>query len=377
MTQEVCLFCDNTKDKNQIIEGMNGFICKDCLTVCQALTDETVDSIERPEGTERMDIKQLKAYVDTYVVGQDESKKQLITEIYKHYTHSYTTKNNILLIGNSGVGKTHLMRTLAEGLDVPFLEVDATAYTETGYKGRDVTEMLDDLVIQTNGDTEQMKRAIVFIDEIDKITSTQSREPSTKVQHALLKIIEGTTYHYKVGQGQQTLAGTLDTSDVLFIGAGACDGLDDIRDERQRPQRAIGFRQELSNSAEPHDYSSDDLIQFGFIPELVGRFSLVLEMKPLSEENIRELLVNHPNSPIAEMTQLCHKENIQLTVNDATIEWLVAQSINSPLGVRSVAHAINKRLNAYLFDALMEERSSIALGDVLDIPPQTVIEKEL
>lgn len=355
-----CVFCDKPKEEHELIQGIKGDICKGCLAVCQ-----TIDSLS-PDNSQTkspFDVRSLKHQLDHLVVGQEEAKSQLITELYKRYNTSYTQKNNILLVGDSGVGKTHLVRSVARLLDVPFVEVDATTFSETGYKGRDVAEIIDDIVIQADGKTEVMERAIIFIDEIDKVTSSQSGEPNTKVQHALLKMVEGASYTYEVGHGNNAKRGTLNTENILFIGAGACVGLSDIRKERTSPAPTIGFRSEPKRHSAFDYYTSQDLIAFGFIPELVGRFPLVLELQPLNREEVRFIVASHPNSIINQSRALFEGEGIEFIVTNEDIDKLVDDSLEHPLGVRSISHVLTRQLNRRLFECKMNGGSKVYLGE--------------
>lgn len=358
-----CVFCDKEKEEHELIQGIKGDICKGCLAVCQ-----TLDSLSSNKETVNspFDVRVIKRQLDHLVVGQEEAKMQLITELYKRYNTSYTAKNNVLLVGDSGVGKTHLVRSVARLLDVPFIEVDATSFSETGYKGRDVSEIVDDIVLQAEGKNEQMEKSIILIDEMDKITSTQSGEPNTKVQHALLKMVEGATYNYEVGHGNSAYRGTLSTENILFIGAGACVGLNDIRQQRIKPAPTIGFRSEPTTATESAEYISGDLIEFGFIPELVGRFPLVLELYPLGSEDIRHLLTTHPESIIKQSRALFEEEGITFIVSDADIDWLVEESMHHPLGVRSINHVLTRKLNARLFECKMNGDKTVHLSQEIN-----------
>lgn len=363
----ICVFCDKKRDRHEIIEGMNGDICKSCLAVIQTIQSE--ESIHT--NNNKWSITGVKRSLDTLVMGQDEAKKQLIVELYKHYNAPTMKKNNAILVGDSGVGKTYLVRTLAGILNVPFMEVDITAFSETGYKGKEVTDFLDELIIQQKGDIDRIEDAIIFLDEIDKMTTTSANgEQSTKLQHALLKVVEGIEYNYNIPMGNQMLTGTIDTSKIMFVSAGACMGLSNIRKERLTPRATIGFNSgqstTLDNKVDSLEYTSEDLIEFGFIPEFVGRFPLVIELHPLTKDNIVDILARHPNSPIYGARKLFGREGIDLIVTDKDIDWLAEESIKHPLGVRSVSHILTKRLNNQLFDSLSSGEKTINLKDALN-----------
>lgn len=362
-----CVICDKHKTKNQVIEGLNGDICRDCIAIMHSLED-TQPTHERPVK-KGFDIRLVKEALDARVLGQEHAKKQLIMERYKKSVDPHHAPNNVLLIGDSGVGKTYLIRSLADILGVPFMEVDTTAYSETGYKGKDVADILEALIIQEDGNKEAIENAIVFIDEIDKVTTTNNGEPSTKVQHGLLKVVEGMPYSYHVSSGHKTYSGVIDTSKILFVGAGACTGLAAIKANRETPVRAIGFGSpHIAHGEAATGYTSQDLIQYGFIPELVGRFPLILELHPLSEGDIAFLLTDHPDSIIKQAQTVFLHEGIALTVTDSDIDWLVSESMKHPLGVRSIAHVLTKELNTRLFDALCSGETEVTLKSVCHQP---------
>ena len=375
-----CVFCDKEKNKNEIIEGINGDICKDCLSVIQSAHNPDTNNETVKINQEITTMSDLKNEVDKYVMGQDEAKKQLIVELYKHYGKNEMQGNNVFLVGDSGVGKTYLVRTLAKILDVPFLEVDITGFSETGYKGKDITDMLDELIIQHDGDIEAIESAIVFIDEIDKMTTTtSSAEQSTKVQHALLKIVEGTEYNYQIPDGARVLTGSIDTSKIMFVAAGACVGLSDIRKNRISPKKSIGFGSPIVKQEEllgsNGEYLGEDLIEFGFIPEFVGRFPLVIELHSLSKENIIDILTIHPRSTLGQAKKLFKKEGIELIVTEDDVDWLAEETIKHPLGVRSISHVLTRTLNNQLFDSILEGKKAIHLKEAFKIPAKIQVEK--
>lgn len=366
-----CVFCDKSKRKEEIIEGINGDVCKDCLNIIQSLQTKEIKDNDNKNNRNTYTMSKLKNKIDKLVMGQDEAKKQLIVELYKHYGPNNMKANNVFLVGDSGVGKTYLVRSLADIMNVPYLEVDITAYSETGYKGRDITEFLDELIIQQKGVSKNIEKAIIFLDEIDKMTTTtNSGESSTKVQHALLKIIEGMKYSYNIPYGNQILKGTIDTSKIMFIAAGACIGLKEIREERIEPRKqSIGFNfTEMaikSSFKQSTEYIGDDLIDFGFIPEFVGRFPLVLELYPLTKKNIIDILTIHPNSLLRGAKEIFYQEGIELVITDEDVNWLAEESIKHPLGVRSVSQVLTKRLNNQLYDSVIEGLTSTNLKDAL------------
>lgn len=373
--EKKCSFCNQVKNQEFIYEGMSGNLCQACLMILNThseLNDEVTNFKETTKDTvgikgKKITIKHLKKEVDKVVMGQERAKRQLIVEFYKHKQGINTKASNIFIIGNSGVGKTHLVRSLANLLDVPFLETDATIYTEAGYKGKDVTSIIDDLIIKENGNRERVEQSIIFLDEIDKTTTTMNSDAHTsKVQEALLKLIEGTEYNYSINTNEGKLTGYIDTSKIMFVLAGACVGLSDIREERLRPNHStIGFSRknnELVESSEEKDYNSHDLIEFGFIPEFVGRCSLVVELHPLTQENMYDLLINSPDSVLNEATTMFEGEGIELIINDNDVQWLANKALNHPLGVRSLTQLITKELNEKLFESTNNGLNKVELN---------------
>ena len=373
--------CDIEKNHDEVIEGLNGDICLDCLAVMQEIhgTVSTEQAYEKHSPL-NFDIKSLKKELDKYVMGQEDAKRQLLVEMYKKYSDKSPenkANNNVYLIGDSGVGKTHVVKSLAKVLDVPFLEVDITSYSETGYKGNDVSGMLDPLVIQTQGDIEKIENSIVFIDEIDKIatasTSPNGQLSSTKVQQGLLKLIDGMAYsHELLKSNSDHPHPTVDPSQITFIAAGAHVGLDEIRKERLEPNKTkfVGFNtgtadDEESKLHDSKDYVGSDLIEFGMIPELVGRFPLVVELHKLTEEDIKNILLHNPDSILKRASATFEAQQIKLDISDDDIDWVVKETLKHPLGVRGIAHVVTKGLNDMLFDALVEGVTEVSLAKLI------------
>lgn len=356
---------------------MSGNLCKDCLEVIEVLEkkEDTSKKSEKKRKEKKNDkknklnIKSLKEQIDEVVMGQNEAKEQMVVEFYKHYKGLSSPANNIFIVGDSGVGKTFLVRSLSKLLDLPFIEVDATSYTEAGYKGNDVTEIIDELIVREKGNRRRIEQSIVFIDEIDKTTTTTSSTASpNKVQQSLLKMIEGMEYSYEISTGKGVLEGVIDTSKIMFIAAGACVGLTDIRKKRLKPNdNRIGFASKPIKEKEFEDraiadYISQDLIDFGFIPEFIGRYSLIVELQPLTEENIKDILVNSPNSILKGALEMFEEEGVELVIDKTDVDWLMKESTNNPLGVRSLNQSLLKHLNDRLFQSITQELNSIQLS---------------
>lgn len=339
---EKCSFCGKERDEESLIEGQTGRICTECLTVCTDIstqqseqkkgatqkkpTSKKKPTLEKPieEVIVEFSPLELKQKIDEVVIGQEEAKRQLIMELYKHYKLKASRKNNVFLIGNSGVGKTFLVRNLAKSLDVPFLEIDATNFSETGYKGRDVMDIVQDLIEVAQGNPKRIENAIVFIDEIDKLTTTTNGETNNKVQQAFLKMVEGTTYPVVLGRGRNAVEFEIDTSKILFIAAGACVGIEDIVKKRQKNKTGtIGFQQEPQKKMSSMDENviAKDLTSFGFIPEFVGRFPLIVQLKDLTDEDYRSILLKSKEAIIPEYISLFKKEMYSGMMASLRMRW--------------------------------------------------------
>lgn len=397
MSELLCTLCGKEKQEHEVIEGMNGNVCKECISVIQELAvTEEIKGVAVDSG--ELNIQSLKKDLDTMVMGQEDAKRQLLIEMFKKYVTSKHTDelftnpstNNVLLVGDSGVGKTHIVRSLSKILDVPFLEIDITTYSQTGYKGNDVANMIEPLIIQEGGNVERIEQSIVFIDEIDKIASTSEREQdhhsTRKVQQALLKMIDGMPIQHDILQSEdRTKLPAVDTSKITFIAAGAFVGLSDIRKERLEPEKKTGFvgfntntsdedkESELDDSKE---YVGTDMIGFGLIPELVGRFPLIVELHPLERDDYKDILLKNPDSILKQASATFSAQGIDLEITDDDIDWIVDESIKNPLGVRGIAHVVTKGLNNMLYEALINGDSKVSLSDVTVAIPSTKEEEK-
>lgn len=356
----LCTFCGQEKKLKDCIEGQSGSICRSCLEIVTEMAEETAvtDSVAKSDWTPL----ELKAKIDEIVIGQEEAKKQLIMEFHKRY-HLNMPRSNVFFLGNSGVGKTFLVRTLAKLIQAPFYEFDATTFSETGYKGRDVEGIIEEIAMQAEGDLDKIEKAIVFIDEIDKVLTTTNRDGVNKVQHSLLKLIEGSTYTVDISRKQRV---TIDTSKIQFIVAGACIGIDAIKKERITPSRGIGFSQQpptvLTN--ESPKITAKDLIKFGFIPEFVGRFPIIVQLKDLEESDYREILLKSKQSVIPSYTELFQGNDIELVIPEETIAWLIQKTKEDGLGVRGVQNTLIQRFNTLMYDSFGDKPKKIVLNEL-------------
>ncbi|NPB02861.1 MAG: ATP-dependent Clp protease ATP-binding subunit ClpX [Thermotogae bacterium] len=369
-----CSFCGEKVEPGRFFTGAGAVICYDCIQTAfytiegSLLMEEEEPVPELPTPTE------IKAYLDRYVVGQEEAKKVLAVAVYNHYKRIYNRKNlrdvefeksNILLIGPSGTGKTLLARTLAKLLYVPFAIYDATPLTEAGYVGEDVENILLRLIQAADYDVERAQKGIIFLDEIDKI-SRKSESPSITrdvsgegVQQALLKIIEGTVANVPPTGGRKHPEQAyiqIDTSDILFIFGGAFEGLEDIV-KRRIGKRTIGFKAKGEESRNPEEkrYNilknvvPEDLIRYGMIPEFVGRVPIVVPLHPLTEEDMVKILTETHNAPVKQFKKLFELEGVELEFEEEAYKSIARKAIRMGTGARGLRSVLEGILMDVMF----------------------------
>ena len=362
-----CSFCHKHKDTvAKLIVGDKVAICNECVSLCDSLLDEPVKAESVPDAPS-LDARKIKQHLDAHVIGQDQAKTVLSVAVVNHYKRlakrdgAPIQKANILMLGPTGSGKTLLAKSVAAYLDVPFVIADATSLTEAGYVGDDVESMISRLMTAANNDLDRCQKGIVFVDEIDKISrkgesSSITRDVSGEgVQQALLKLVEGTVCRIMPQGGRknpQTDMIEVDTSNILFIAAGAFVGLDHIVRNRVRGT-AVGFNAEIGTNhadAESDSITPDDIVRFGMIPEFVGRFPTWVSLQPLTELDLYRVLTDVENNLLDQYRWLFEQDDIDLQFEDEALACIVANCLENRTGARGLHSEIERVLLPHMFD---------------------------
>jgi ATP-dependent Clp protease ATP-binding subunit ClpX len=370
-----CSFCDKHKDRvGKLIVSHKVAICNECVDLCSNLLkdDKTVKK-STAKTVAIPDPRDIKEYLDQYVIGQDQAKIVLGVAVVNHYKRIKKAgkdlqKANILMLGPTGTGKTLLARTVAEYLDVPFVVADATCLTEAGYVGDDVESMIARLYTAADGDVERCQRGIVFLDEIDKIARKSESSTVTKdvsgegVQQALLKLIEGTKCRIPANGVKRTNSSEtveIDTTNILFIAGGAFVGMNTIV-QRRMQGTAIGFGAQLSNDTvgdEP--VTPDDLVKYGMIPEFVGRFSNYVTLQELTKEQLVNILTQIKGNFVNQYKWLFEEDGVALEFDQESLDLIAERTLKSRTGARGLHNELERILLPHMFDLPTYKKNNI------------------
>lgn len=386
-----CNFCNKTRNEvRKLIVANDAGICDECIELCSSiLTKEKVEEHKKEKKlTGILDPVKVKRYLDAHIVGQDAAKIALSVAIVNHYKRIHfkpineIEKSNILIFGPTGSGKTLLAKKIATYLKVPFVIADATTLTEAGYVGEDVETMIARLLAEADYDIERCESGIVFIDEIDKI-ARKSESPLVRdvsgegVQQALLKLVEGTKCHVKVGNNRKNSAHDtieIDTKNILFIAAGAFTDLEKIALTRSNQSSKVGFTSEIhKENIDRRKIRPEDFVRYGMIPEFTGRFPIITYVDELDLDALVKILIEPKNNLIKQMQFYFSVDNVELKFTDEAILSIAQRAIAMTNGARSLKTILENVLQPFLFDIEAIKKTGTQTIEITD----TVVNEKL
>ena len=380
-----CSFCGRDKqDTNVLIAGINSHICDSCIEQALGIVHSEKEGKDQQILAAQMNLLKpidIKTHLDQYVIGQDNAKKILSVAVYNHYKRLVQPpstdeeeieieKSNIIMVGQTGTGKTLLAKTIAKVLNVPFCIADATVLTEAGYVGEDVEAILSRLLQAADYDVKATQRGIVFIDEVDKIARKSDNPSITRdvsgegVQQAMLKLLEGALVQVPPQGGrkhpEQKMV-SIDTKNILFICGGAFDGIDRVIGKRLSTQ-AIGYNANKKENVDKDNLlqyvSPQDLKGYGLIPELIGRLPVLTHLKPLDKDALRQILTEPKNSLTKQYVKLFEMDGITLSIDDEVLDYIVEKAIDFKLGARGLRSICETIMIDAMFDGPSDSESN-------------------
>lgn len=385
--QDKCSFCGRPRNEvNLLIAGESGFICDECASQAMDIVKEEIKSKSITLNIDQADIKkpiEIKAFLDQYVIGQDEAKKHLAVAVYNHYKrllHKVGSddveieKSNIIMVGRTGTGKTLLARSIAKMLHVPFTIVDATVLTEAGYVGEDIESILTRLLQAADYDVEAAEKGIVFIDELDKIARKGDNPSITRdvsgegVQQGLLKLLEGSIVNVPPQGGRKHPDQKMipvNTKNILFVCGGAFDGIEKKIASRMNTM-VVGFNASKEKEQIDRDnflqyIAPQDLKSFGLIPEIIGRLPILTYLEPLDRQALRSILTEPKNAIIRQYIKLFEMDGIKLKFDNDVFEYIVDKAIEFRLGARGLRSICEAIMTDLMFEIPSQNKKSFTL----------------